>query len=107
MPKKVNSRKCSNYRTISLINHASKILLKILLNRLNPQAEKIISEEQAGFRKCRSTVEQITNCKIIMEKHIEIQKDLFHNFIDFKNRLIECGIKDFVRLWQMLVYLMG
>ena len=67
IPKKGDSRKCSNYRTISLIKNASKILLKILLNQLNPQAEKIISEEQAGFRKGRSTVEQITNCRIIMK----------------------------------------
>ena len=96
IPKKGDSRKYLNYRIIwtdiSLINHASKILLKILLNRLNPQAEKIISEEQEGFRKGRSTVEQITNCRIIMEKHIEIQKDLFNNFIDLK--------KVFVRVWH-------
>ena len=74
---KGDSRKCSNYRNISFINHASNILLKILLNRLNQQAEKIISEEQAGFRKGRSTVEQITNCRIIMKKNIEIQKIYF------------------------------
>ena len=51
IPKKGDSRKCSNYRTLSLIPHASKILLRIILNCLNPQAETILAEEQAGFRK--------------------------------------------------------
>ena len=84
IPKKGDSRKCSNYRTLSLIPHASKILLRIILNRLNSQAETILAEEQAGFRKSRSTIEQILNCRILMEKHIENNKDVYHNFIDFK-----------------------
>ena len=48
-----------NYRTISLISHLSKVMLRILQNRLKPQAEEIIREEQAGFRAGRSTTEQI------------------------------------------------
>ena len=59
IPKKGDSRKCSNYRTLSLIPHASKILLRIILNRLNPQAETILAEEQAGFRKSRSIIDII------------------------------------------------
>ena len=50
LPKKGNLQQCQNYRTISLISHTSKVMLKIILNRLKPQAEKIIAEEQAGFR---------------------------------------------------------
>ena len=92
IPKKGDSRKCSNYHTLSLIPHASKILLRIILNRLNPQAETILAEEQAGFRKSRSTIEQILNCRILMEKHIENNKDVYHNFIDFK--------KAFDRVWH-------
>ena len=49
-PEKGNLQLCQNYRTISLINHPSKVMLKVLLNRLKPQAEEIIAEEQAGFR---------------------------------------------------------
>ena len=49
-PKKRNLRQCQNYRTISLISHPSKVMLKIILNRLKAQAETIIAEEQAGFR---------------------------------------------------------
>ena len=61
LPKKGNLQQCQNYRTISLISHASKVMLKIILNRLKPQAEKIIAKEQAGFRAGRSTTEQIFN----------------------------------------------
>ena len=82
IPKKGDFKKCSNYRTISLISHTSKILLRIILNRLIPQAEDILAEEQAGFIKNRSTTEHILNCRLIMEKHIDQQRQVYHNFID-------------------------
>ena len=50
LPKKSNLQRCQNYRTISLISHPSKVMLKIILNRLKPQTEEIIAEKQAGFR---------------------------------------------------------
>ena len=59
-------------------------MLKIILNRLKPQAEKIIAEEQAGFRAGRSTTEQIFNLRILCEKYLQYQQDLYHVFIDFK-----------------------
>ena len=59
LPKKGNLQLCQNYLTICLISHSSKVMLRILLNRLKPQAENIIKEEQAGFRAGRSTTEQI------------------------------------------------
>ena len=92
LPKKGNLQLCQNYRTISLICHPSKVMLRIILNRLRPQAEKIIAEEQAGFRAGRSTTEQIFNLRIICEKYQDHQKDLFHIFIDFK--------KAFDRVWH-------
>ena len=61
LPKKGNLQLCQNYRTISLISHSSKVMLKVSLNRLKPQAEEIIAEEQAGFRAGRNTTEQIFN----------------------------------------------
>ena len=92
LPKKGNLRQCKNHRTISLISHSSKIMLRIILNRLKKEAEEHLAEEQAGFRAGRSTVEQIFNCRILMEKHLQHQRDLFHNFIDFK--------KAFDRVWH-------
>ena len=68
LPKKGNLQQCQNYRTISLISHPSNIMLKIILNRFKPQAEKIIAEEQAGSRAGRSTTEQIFNLRILCEK---------------------------------------
>ena len=58
-------------------------MLKIILNRLKPQAE-IIVEEQAGFRKGRSNTEQIFNLHILCEKYLQHQQDLYHVFVDFK-----------------------
>ena len=83
---------CQNYRTISLISHPSKVMLKIILNRLQPQAEEIIAEEQAGFRAGRSTTEQIFNLRILCEKYDQHQQNLYHVFIDFK--------KAFDRVWH-------
>ena len=58
-------------------------MLKIRLNRLKPQAE-IIAEEQASFRTARSTTKQIFNLRILFEKYLQHQQDLYHVFIDFK-----------------------
>ena len=91
LPKKGNLQ-CKNYPTISLICHPSKVLLKLLLNRLKPQAESIIGDEQAGFRSGRSTTEQILNLRILCERYLQHQQDLYHVFIDFK--------KAFDRVWH-------
>ena len=84
LPKKGNLQLCQNYRTISLISHPSKVMLKIILNRLQPQAEEIIAEEQAGFRAGRSTTEQIFYLTILCEKYLQHQQNFYHVFIDFK-----------------------
>ena len=96
LPKKGNLQQCQKYRTISLISHPSKVMLKIILNRLKPQAEEIIAEEQAGFRAGRSTTEQIFNLRILCEKYLQHQQDLYHVFIDFK--------KAFDRVWHAGVW---
>ena len=87
---------CQNYRTISLISHPSKVMLNIILNRLQPQAEEIIAEEQAGFRAGRSTSEQIFNLRILCEKDLQHQQNLYHVFIDFK--------KAFERVWHKALW---
>ena len=83
-PKKGNLQLCQNYRTISLISHSSKVMLKVILKRLKPQAEEIIAEKQAGFRAGKSTKEQIFNLRILSEKYLQHQQNLYHVFIDFK-----------------------
>ena len=71
-------------------------MLKIILNRLKPQADKIIVEEQASFRAGRSTTEQIFNPCILSEKYLQHQQDLYHVFIDFK--------KAFDRVWHAALW---
>ena len=82
--KEGNLQQCQNYRTTSLISHPSKVMLKIILNRMKPLAEKIIAEEQAGFRAGRSTTEQIFNRRILYEKYLQHQQDLYYVFIDLR-----------------------
>ena len=77
-------KKYEHYRTISLINHSSKILLSVLLQRLKHEIEPHLSEEQAGFRKDRSTVQQILCLRLIAEKHREVNREVFNCFVDFK-----------------------
>ena len=85
LPKKGNLQQCQNYRSISLISHPSKVMLKIILNRLKPQAEKIIAEEQGGFRAGRSTTEQIFNLRILCEKYLQHRQDIYHVFMMTNN----------------------
>ena len=96
IPKKGNLEQCQNYRTISLISHPSKVMLKIILHRLKPQAQKIIAEEQAGLRAGRSATEQIFNLRILCEKYLQHQQDIYHVFIDFK--------KAFGRVWHAALW---
>ena len=93
LPKKGNLQQCQNYRTMSLISHPSKVMLKIILNRLKPQVEKIIAEEQAGSRAGRSTTEQIFNLRILCEKYLQHQQDLYYVFIDFKKAFHRFGMQ--------------
>ena len=92
IPKKGNLQLCNKYRTISLLSHSSKVMLKIVLNRLKPQAENIIAEEQVGFRHCRSTIEHIFNLRILCEKYLQHQRNIYHVFLDSK--------KAFDRVWH-------
>ena len=68
IPKKGNAKECSNYHTIALISHASKIMLKILQIRLQQYMNQETPDIQAGFRKSRGTRDQITNIHCIIEK---------------------------------------
>ena len=74
IPKKGNAKVCSNYRTIALISHASKVMLKILQARLQQYVNRELPVVQAGFRKGRGTRDQIANIHWIMEKAREFQK---------------------------------
>ena len=67
-PKKSNVKECSNYHTIALISHASKVMFKILQARLQQYMNREIPDVQTGFRKGRGTINQIANIRWIIEK---------------------------------------
>ena len=81
MPKKGSAKECSN-RTIALISHASKVMLKILQARLQQYVNSELPDVQAGFRKGRGIRGQIANIRWIIEKARELQKNIFFCFID-------------------------
>ena len=74
IPKKSNPKEFSNYCTIALISHTSKVMLKILQARLQQYVNQELPDVQAGFRKGRGTRDQIANIHWIMEKAREFQK---------------------------------
>ena len=83
LPEKCNLQLCQNNRTIRLIRHPSKVMLKVILIRLKLKPEEIMAEEQAGIRAGRSTTEQIFHLKILCAHH---QQNLNHVFIDLKKK---------------------
>ena len=74
---------CSNYHTIALISHASKVVLKILQASLQYYVNCELPDVQAGFRKGRGTRDKIANICWIIEKAREFQKNIYYCFIDY------------------------
>ena len=70
IPKKGNAKKCSNYHTIALISHASKLMLKVLQARLQQYVNCELPDVLARFRKGRGTTDQIANIRWIIEKEL-------------------------------------
>ena len=89
IPKNGNAKYCSNYQTIALISHTSKIMLKIIQRRLEPFLGRVMPVTQAGFRKGRGTRDQITNLRWLMETAREYQKEFYICFIDY-NKAFDC-----------------
>ena len=83
IPKKGDAKECSNYCTIALISHTSKVMLKILQARLQQYMNHELPDVQAGFRKGRGTRDQIANIRWIIKKVREFQKHIYFCFIDY------------------------
>lgn len=84
LPKKSKAVNCTDFRTISLMSHVTKILLKIILYRNSAAIDREIGENQSGFRKGKGTREGIFNLRTISERYLEKQKDLYICFIDYE-----------------------
>ena len=83
IPKKGNAKECSNYHTIALISHTSKVILKILQARLQQYMNQELPDVQAGFRKGRGTRDQTANIRWTIEKAREFQKEIYFCLIDY------------------------
>ena len=88
IPKKGNAKECSNYCTIALISHASKVMLKILQARLQQYVNRELPDVQAGFRKGRGTRDQIANILWVIKKAREFQKNIYFCFIDYTKAFV-------------------
>ena len=92
-------RQCSNYHTIALISHASKVMLKILQARLQQYVNQELPDVQAGFRKGRGTRYQIANICWIIEKPREFQKNIYFCIIGYAKAF---DFVDHNKLWKIL-----
>ena len=99
IPKKGNAKKCSNYCTIVLISHASKVMLKILQARFQQYMSYKLPDVQAGFRNGRGTRDQVANVCWITEKAREFQKNIYFCFIDYAKAF---DWVDHHRRWEIL-----
>ena len=101
--KKGSAKECSNYCTVALISHASKVMHKILQARLQQYVNCELPDVQAGFRKGRGTRDQIANICLIMEKAREFQKNIFSALYTMPKPLtmwitMNCG--KFLKRWE-------
>ena len=92
-------QECSNYHTIALISHASKVMLKIPQARLQQYVNHELPDVQVGVRKCKGTRDQIANICWIIEKAKEFQKNIYFCFIDYA-KAFDCV--DHNKLWKIL-----
>ena len=100
IPKKGNANDCSNYHTIALISHASKVVLKILQVRIQQYVNQELPDVQAGFRKGRGTRDEIVNIRWIIEKAREFQKNIY--FVDYAKAFvwITTNCRKFFKRWE-------
>ena len=97
IPKKGNAKECSNYHTIVLISHTSKVMLKIPQARHPQYMNCELPDVQAGFRKDRGTRDQIANIFWIIKKAQEFQKNIYFCFIVYA-KAFDCV--DHNKLWK-------
>ena len=99
----MTAKECSNYRTIALISHASKVMLKVLQARLQQYVNGELPNVQAGFRKGRGTRDQIANIRWIIEKAREFQKNFYFCFIDYTKAfdyVVHTNCGKFLKRWE-------
>ena len=102
IPKKGNAKECSNYCTIVIMSHVSKVMFKILQASLQQYVNHELPDVQAGFRKGRGTRDQIANILWIIEKAREFQKNIYFCFIDYAKAFdcVDHNCGKFLKGWE-------
>ena len=101
IPKKGNGKECSNYHTVALISHASRVMLKTLQGRLQHYVNQELSDVQAWLRNDRGTRDQIANIHRIIVKARELQKYTYFCFIDYAQAFVWITINwNFFKRWE-------
>ena len=101
IPKKGTLSDCNNWRGITLLSIPSKVLAKIVINRISSAVDGKLREEQAGFRQGRGCIDQIFTLRNIIEQCIEWQRELYINFVDFEKAFDSIHRNS---LWKILRY---
>ena len=84
IPKKPNATRCQEYRTISIMSQVTKLLLKIVMDRMKGKIEAELDDAQCGFRQGKGTREGLLNLILICERHFAVLQDVYICFLDYK-----------------------
>ena len=99
IPKKGDLSKCSNYRGITLLSVPGKVFNRVLLERIKDAVDPYLRDQQAGFRRNRSCMDQIATLRIIVEQSLEWNSPLYVNFIDYEKAFDSLDRKT---LWKLM-----
>jgi hypothetical protein len=99
LPKKGDLSECQNWRGIQLLSIPSKVLMRVILERVRAAVDQKLRQEQAGFRQGKSCTDQIATLRIIVEQSVEWQSPLYLNFIDFEKAFDSL---DRTAIWKLL-----
>ena len=102
IPKKPGAVECNLFRTISLMSQITKIILKVILNRIKQKLKLEIAEEQYGFMKGKGTRNAIFIMRMLTERAIEVQKDVYMCFIDYEKAFDKVKHSDLIDILQNL-----
>ena len=102
LPKKTRATECEDHRTISLMSHTTKILLRIIMNRIRPKIRPEIAEEQFGFMEGKGTINAIFALRMIIERALEVNKDIYLCFIDYTKAFDRVKHAEIIEILQNL-----
>ena len=102
IPKKAGTTECNMHRTLSLMSHITKIILKVVLERIKHKTIPEIAEQQYGFMKEKGTRNAIFILRMIAERAIEMQKDVYVCFIDYTKAFDKVKHKDLIDMLQQI-----